>query len=99
MPWFNKKRSNKEGLEAEVESILNEMSALHKDDEAYGRMADNLGKVCQAKSYEQKLKPDGNAIVNAVLPVVGSLGAIMLILNYEKLDVVATKALQFVKKV
>lgn len=99
MPWFNKKRTNKQSLEAEIESILNEMSTLHKDSEDYSKMADNLERVCKAKSYEQRLAPDGNAVVNAVFPVIGSLGAIVLILNYEKLDVVATKALQFVKKV
>ena len=73
MPWFNKKHTNKKGLEAEIDSILSEMAGLHKSDEDYAKMADN--------------------------PVIGSLGAIVLILNYEKLDVVATKALQFVKKV
>lgn len=99
MPWFNKKHTNKKGLEAEIDSILSEMAGLHKSDEDYAKMADNLEKVCKAKSYEQRLKPDGNAVVNAICPVIGSLGAIVLILNYEKLDVVATKALQFVKKV
>ena len=43
MPWFNKKHTNKKGLEAEIESILSEMAGLHKSDEDYAKMADKRG--------------------------------------------------------
>lgn len=96
MPWFNRKHTNLDGLEKEIDDILEEMSVEHSDTEKYAKMAENLERVCKAKSYERNPKPDGNTVLQVGGTVLGSVVGILLISNYEKIDVLTSKALQFV---
>ena len=85
------KRSN---LEKEIDNVLGRMSELDPDSKEYSAMASNLERLFSAKSKEKdrKISPDTLAVI------AGNLLGIGLILTYEKLNVITTKALGFVIK-
>lgn len=90
-----KKETNKSHIEAEIDAVIEEMAVEHADTDKYSTMAENLEKLCRAKSYEKNFILDKNTI----LTVVGTTLTVALILNFEKADVLTSKALGFVKKV
>ncbi len=89
---FTKKETSKDLIEDEKIAVLEEMASEHSDTEKYSRMVENLDKLCG-------LDKNSNYVdVNTVLTVAGSLAGIVLILKYEKLDIITTKALGFIPK-
>lgn len=97
MAWFDNKNGNMKGLEAEIDSLLEEMSVTDRESPEYQRMSEDLEKICKAKSYEKTSDPiDWNQIIITSL---GCCLPVLLILHYEKLDVVASKAMQFIRKI
>lgn len=99
MAWFKRdKKTNREALEEEIEAILEEMGDEHSDTDKYTKMADNLERVCKAKSYERDWKPDGNTVVQVFGTAAVSLIGILLITHHEDLNVLTSKALQFVTR-
>lgn len=97
MAWFDNKDRNLKGLENEIDSLLEDMSVAGRDSEEYERMAKSLESVCKAKSYEKTADPiDWTEIL---VNVTGCLIPIVIILNYEKMDVIASKAFGLIRKV
>ena len=81
-------------LDEEIERVILEMSVMSPESKEYGMASSNLEKLYSAKEKlaKFKLSPD------TILVVVGSLLEVGLILNYEKLGFISTKAMQFVLK-
>lgn len=90
--FFTKKETFEDLIESEKIAVLEEMTYEHSDTDKYSKMVDNLDKLCDLK------KNSNNIDVNTVISVVGSLAGILLILKYEKLDIITSKALGFVPK-
>ena len=57
---------------------------------------DNLNKKYRA--YSEMLKPSCRVTPDTLIIVAGNLAGILLILNFEKLDIVRSKAMSFVLK-
>lgn len=102
MNWFKKSdddESAKFYLEAEIKAALEEIAIEHADTEKYGKIADNVETLCRAwNDLNETDKAKQKLDVNVLIPVIGSLATVLLILNYEKIDAVTTKALAFVVK-
>lgn len=97
MAWYDKKSSNLNGLEMEIDSLLEEMAVTDRESEEYRRMSESLEKLGKTKSYEKTVDPiDVNALL---VNVTGILVPIVFIMNFEKLDVIATKAFGLIRKV
>lgn len=90
--FFTKRETFEDLVESEKIAVLEEMTCEHSDTDKYSKMVDNLDKLCDLK------KNSNNIDVNTVISVVGSLAGILLILKYEKLDIITSKALGFVPK-
>ena len=88
------KKDKRSNLEKEIDNVLGHMSELDPDSKEYSAMASNLERLFSAKSKEKdrKISPDTLAVI------AGNLLGIGLILTYEKVNVIATKALGFVIK-
>lgn len=86
---------NKRNLEKEIDSVLDEMSYEHSDTDKYGKMAENLEHLLKAKSYENSAHISKDVLVSGAF----SLAGILLIVNYEQLNPLISKALPFVKKI
>lgn len=50
------------------------------------------------ETYSAMLKPAWRVTPDTLLVVLGNLGGILLILNFEKLDIIRSKAISFVLK-
>lgn len=99
MKFFTRKKNeNYEGLEAEINAALEELSLLHVDTEEYQKAAANIELMCKAKNYEKDFALNKTELAKAGLTVLGSIVGIVLVLNYEKLDAVTSKAFGLVRK-
>ena len=95
---FNKNYSKTdERLEAAIETIFIEMAEYESDSDEYLELLDRLQRLYAIRQIydnpRMKVSPD------TVLTVVGNLAGIALIVNYEKLNVVTSKAMNLLLKV
>lgn len=93
-PVFRKKTDAPvSGIQKAIDRLLDDMKAHDPDSAEYAKMTEQLAKLHKLlPEKEDKLKKDTLLIVG------GNLAGILLILHYEKLNVVASKALSFVIK-
>lgn len=93
MLWERSKQ-DKATIEAEIDSVLEEMARMDPKTEEYTVVAKNLDMLLKARSYGSKkeVSPD------TVAMIVANLAGIGLILSFERLNVISTKALGFVSK-
>ena len=85
-------KSMKRKIKAERNKIFEEMSQEGLAQQDW----DNLNKRYNA--YTEMLKPTWTVTPDTLLVVGGNLAGILLILNFEKFDLVRSKALSFVLK-
>lgn len=88
------KKDKRTNLEKEIDSVIESMSHHKADTKEYAAMAKNLETLYKAKSNERNryVSPD------AIAMVAGNLLGIVLILGYEKANVITSKALGFIIK-
>ena len=89
------KKDKRTALEKEIDSVIDCMSKYQKDSKEYSAMLANLKSLMTLKAEEsakKKVSPDTVAIV------AGNLLGIVLILTYEKANIITTKALGFIIK-
>lgn len=92
---FTTKRPDEEsGLEKAIDEVLREMASRASDSDEYAAMVDQLTKLYKLKEIDipQRVSPDTLAIV------IGNLAGIILIVGYERANVVTSKALSFLLK-
>ena len=77
-----------------ISELLEEMKSLNGDDEAYSTMAKNLEILRRSQSFEARSTVSGDAILMVSANIVG----ILLILYFEKENVITSKAFSFVNK-
>ena len=78
----------------EVDRILGLMSEMEPSSEDYAKAAESLKTICEARAKKPGFPIDPEVIITAVVNILG----IVLILNHERLDVVTSRAISFVKK-
>jgi hypothetical protein len=93
---MNTWKSKDEGsaLDEAINELFLEMAALSGDSEEYAKMADQLSKLYSLKEMDSKkrVSPDTLAIV------IGNLLGIVMIVGHERMNVVTSKALNFILK-
>ena len=89
------KRDKRSRLEKEIDSVLECMEYYSKDADEYCIMNENLGRLYEAKGKE-KLPP--GITPDTIVIVLGNLFGILLILKYEELSYISSKALGFIIK-
>lgn len=89
-----RKRDKRTKLEKEIDDVLNEMIYQDKSSKEYAKNVEHLERLYKAKGYEKpsRISPDTMLIVAA------NLLGIILILKFEKLDTITSRAVQFVLK-
>ncbi len=88
LPFFKKKEDKfEEELKTGLQELLEESESL----EDYQKIVELYKDAAEISEKKPKLSPD--TIFNGVMGILG----ILLILNYEKLGIVTSKALKFVK--
>lgn len=89
------KKDKRSKLEKEIDEVVLMMSTLAPEAEEYQKMAEVLDKLMKANSYKTS-KPGIDP--NTVLLIVGNILGILLVLNYEQLHCVTSKALGMIQK-
>lgn len=91
---FIKNSTNEKKIKEAIDSLMDAMALESPDSDEYKKMAENL-RILQEAKCAKKTWVSGDALFGGLI----SIGSILLILNFEKLDVIATKAISFVTKV
>lgn len=95
---FNKNYSKTdERLEEAIETILIEMAECESDSDEYLELLDRLQRLYAIRQNTNK--PRKSISPDTALTVAGNLAGIALIVNYEKLNVVTSKAMNLLLKV
>lgn len=81
-------------IDKEVDRVLSVMKGMDPKDEDYATVVQNLKVLCEARSKKAAFPIEPEAILNAAASILG----IVLILQYERLHVVTTRAINFVRK-
>ena len=84
-----------DALDAAIDDLFNELKGFSANEEGYAKAADQLVKLIKLKKETNpswRVSPDTLALIGA------NLLGILLILNFERLGVVTSKALGFVGK-
>jgi len=88
------KQKKTDSLTKEMESILTKMKQLEPNTEEYTAMAKNLATLYDAQSKVKDRKISWDTIAT----VTGSLLGIIIIVAYEDVNVITSKAMGFVLK-
>lgn len=91
---FLERRKKVNELDRLIEELEREMYLIGPDGENYGIMADNLEKLYRAKSLIKTNKLSKDTIATCLI----SLAQIGLICNFERIHVLTSKALSFVRR-
>jgi hypothetical protein len=91
---LNTNQPEEPNFETEVKRVLARMSELDAESLQYNQAAKNLKELMEAKGLKSKATISPEAILAAATNIAG----ILLILNFEKLDIVTTKAIGFISK-
>lgn len=91
MFWFKNKRNV---IDEEIERLVNFMRDVDPGTDGYGTMAANLVKLTQARMEKAR---DGLDL-NVVVSVAGSLIGTIMVLKFEKFDILTTKAVGWLIK-
>ncbi len=96
---FNIKRKQEEPspVDGLIEELISEMKGLDGYSDEYPKSAASLKALFEVKAAETKQKPEG-LNVNTIAAVAGNLVGIVLILAFEKSNVITSKGLGFVMK-
>lgn len=87
------KFASKYTIAKEVESLLAEMANTKHGSDEYSQLADELIKLMEAGSF----KSSSFLKWEMILPIVANIAGILLVLNYEKLDIISSKAFGMIR--
>jgi hypothetical protein len=90
---FTKLKKPPTALDKEIDRVLNKLSTLSVDGEEYKKLLEQVVKLHKMKTEE---KPSGVSN-DAMLQAATSLTGILLVINYERIHVISTKAMNFIK--
>lgn len=82
-------------LEMTIDSVYSDMKGFTSDTEEYSSMADQLIKLLKLRD---ELSSKSKVSAETLATIGGNLIGILMILNYERANVIASKALSFVMK-
>lgn len=93
---FTRKNKESDPLEKEIKAIFDELENCQKNGEDYGLLLERLEKLYSIRNDKKcsDIRIDPNKLIGAVT----NLAGILVILNYEKANVLTSKAVGFVIK-
>ena len=87
-------KRKKKAIDCEIERVLAQLSGMQADSEQYRAAVMNLKVLYNARSC----KTDSSVGADTVVMAVTNLAGILLVLNYEQVHVVSSKAIGFILK-
>lgn len=87
-------KPDKRTISNEIDRIVKELEGMKPETQEYEAKVKAVDVLCRARSYQPARVINMDTVIAASVNIVG----ILLILNYENLHVVSSKALSFVLK-
>lgn len=89
---FNRKPADPH-LDEAIDSVYADLKGFHAQEESHSKVVDQLTALYKLKetNSKSKISPDTIAIIS------GNLLGIVMIVGYERANVITSKAMQFVK--
>ncbi len=81
-------------IDTEIERLANQLGNINPVDSDYVKVVDNIKVLCEARGVKTERAISTDVVITAVTNIVG----ILLVLNYEKLGIITSKAITFVAK-
>ena len=94
---FTKKKNEKTNLEKEIDRLSETLSYTDMDTDEYDDIVSKIERLTSIKEKLEKAKVCESKVSKDTLAVViGNLVGIVLILGYERVNIITSKALSFV---
>jgi len=94
---FTKKKNEKTNLEKEIDRLSETLSYTDMDTDEYDDIVSKIERLTSIKEKLEKAKVNEDKVSKDTLAVVaGNLLGIALILGYERINIITSKALNFV---
>jgi hypothetical protein len=81
-------------LDEEIERVLLEVRSMSPDSVGYGKAISNLKMLYESRGMKTAWTVD----INVVIQSVAVIGQMLLVLNFEKLDIISSQAFGFISK-
>lgn len=81
-------------LDSEIERLIEALSLLDPSSEQYLKVSDNLRALCEAREKKNPLQVNLDAIIAVSANILG----LIIVLNFEKTNVITTKAFGMIFK-
>jgi hypothetical protein len=88
------KKDKRTELEKEIDRVLGIMKELDPTTEKYAHAANQVEKLRKARIYEK----DNKVSKNTVWQVVGNVVVVVMVIGYERFNVITSKAGQYILK-
>lgn len=85
-------KTRKDGVQTAIDDLLKRMSQEDPLSDDYSKMMKSLQKLYKMRENPRRVSPDTIAVI------LGNIAVVLLIVTYEKHNVVTTKALGFMQK-
>lgn len=91
---FPKKSKEETSLEQAIDKLHSQMDEFLGNEQEYAVMVDQLTKLYQLREHESRWKVSPDTLVL----VAGNLAGILMIVAYERSNIVTSKAINFITK-
>ncbi len=96
---LRKKSTSTEQIDKDIDEIHNTLSNINAEDPEYADARANLEKMYELKAKVQKDDRQNRTTLKDWMPVIASIGGILVIVVFEQYgNVITSKSLSFVKK-
>ena len=93
------KKKNIKALDVRIKQLVVELEKYEKDSEGYATILNNISKLSETRKV---LAPDPNPQsklnINTVVSALASLAGVVLVTNYEKVEIITGKAYGMVQR-
>ena len=93
------KKKNIKALDVRIKQLVVELEKHEKDSEGYATILNNINKLSETRKV---LAPDPNPQsklnINTVVSAFASLAGVVLVTNYEKVEIITGKAFNMVTR-
>ena len=95
---FKKKQTEKSALDKAIDEALRELIAAPSDSKHYKKIREQLTELYAMRKIDADIKNATAWRPEFVVPAIASVAGILIIVGYERMNVVTSKALNFVMK-
>ena len=93
------KKKNIKAIDVRIKQLMVELEKHEKDSDGYAAILNNISKLSETRKV---LAPDPNPQsklnINTVVSALASLGGVILVTNYEKVEIITGKAFNMVTR-